>query len=328
MSESHRETLLGYLSGALDENETRKVQQELECNESLQLECAALRKETRPLEKYAQWTEHVYQPPKGLAKRTCRRIWEQADGGWQTADGSMDEPSPISAKRHSPRLSGALRRNPKRGEWKSTNVIATICIGIMVLLLLVPTVQFVKNQIVQTVRQKTIKKIANNIAALSQIHEEIIFQQNTDRSGTTRTGGTDLGTFLASFGKTNLSQKTLDYFAVGQQKAGKFVVSPQSSASTLVGRYPIDSQTPNSSQYIQSFPFPQISHLFDPLATVSSHFTERMPGLTFAEWYRISAPVFAEGGGGKSGETLMNVSSEQNIIFNDGHVFFRKVGNK
>jgi len=317
MSESQREILLGYLSGALDENENRKVQQELERNESLRLEFAALRKEMRPLAQYAQLTDHAYQPPKGLAKRTCRRIWEQADGDLQTAD----------TRHRSPERRASIR-NPKRNEWKSANIVPAICVSVMVLLLLFPTFRFVKNQVVQIVTQKHMNRIANNTAALSQMHEEYLFQNvlgNMDYSVAANAGGTDLGTYLASFGETNLSQKTLDFFPPDEQGIKKFAVSPQISVSTLVGRFPVNGQAQASPQYIQSIPLPQISHLFNPNATVSSQSPEKPTGLAYVEWYGTSPAVFTETGGGSNG-TLMNVSSEQNLIFRDGRVFFRKVG--
>jgi len=313
MNESRREILLGYLCGALDEDENRKVQRELERNESLQLELAALRKEMQPLAEYAQWMEHLYEPPQGLAQRTCRQIWQTADGGPLTAD---------SSSRHNlPRVDRKSHQNIKQGEWKFSDVIPAICIGIMVLLLLVPAFQMVKNQIVQMVRQKTMKKIVNNTAALSQIHEESLLLGRGGDLIVVNIGGTDLGTLLASFGEANLSQKTLNVFPPGQEEVGKYALLPESSVSTLVSCFPINSL---SQSYLQSFPLPQISGLFDPQAIVSSSFPEKTPGLTFIEWDGISTPVFVEVGGEKPGETFVNIRNEQNLIYRDGRVFFRK----
>jgi len=347
MNESRREILLGYLSGALDEDERRQVQQELERNESFRIECAALRKKVRPLSLYAQWTEQAYKPPEGLAKRTCQRIWLEMDGNRQTTDSRLgnnclsDNVSTLSIppKRNSPRLDREFhrnfnqnskqnsRQNSKRRKWRATDIFSAVCLGITILLLVFPTFQFVKNQIVQIVRQKTVKRIADNTVAMSQIHEGYLFYNETENLGdfiVASVGGTDLGSFLASFGETNLSQKTLNYFPP-EKEAGKFSVSPQSSVSTLIGRFPIhSSQSPGSLQYAQSFPYPQISHLFDPLATVFSRFPEERPEFTFVEWDGISAPVFAGVGEKKSNGTLIHVSNEQNLIYRDGRVFFRK----
>jgi hypothetical protein len=326
MSELQREILLGYLSGALDEAENRKVQRELERNESWQIEFATLRKEMRPLAKYAKWSELACQPPKGLAKQTCSRIWNQLDNGQQMPGlAEVKEATLIPIKRNPPRIYGAFHRNSKQGKWKSANVIATVCLGVMAVLLFFPAFQFVKNQVVHNVRQKTIKRIVDNTAALSQIHEGYIFQQNVgdvDYSVIANAGRTDLGTFLTAFREMNLSQKTLDFFSPEQQGSRTFITSPHSSATTLVDRIPLDSQSLVFSQYIQSLPFPQISHLFDPLMTGSSQFPLQATGLAFVEWDGISSPVFAQSRGN------VEVSDEQHLIFRDGRVFFRKVGNR
>jgi len=319
MGELRREILLGYLSGALDENETQKVRQELQWNETLQLEFAALRREIRPLTVYAQLSDQLYRPPKGLAKKACRRIWDEADGRRQTADGGHTD-SPIHAKRKHPGIYEESCRNPKRGGWKLAEVAPTLSVGILVLLLLIPAFQFVKNQIVQSVRQKTMRRIADNTAAMSKIHEDYFFYNelgNWGNSIVATLSGNDLGSFLSSCGEPNLSRGTLNFL-----QDREFSVSPQSSASTLVGHFPIHSNP--SPQYIQSFP--QVSSLFDPRVVVSSQSPEKTPGISFAEWDGISTPVFAEVGGGTPVGTLLDLSKEQNLIFRDGRLFFRKHG--
>ncbi|MCL2304185.1 MAG: hypothetical protein FWC43_02435 [Planctomycetaceae bacterium] len=321
MNQSHRDLLLGYLSGALDENESRKVHRELQRNESLQLEFASLRKEMQPLAEYAQWVEHAYKPPQGLAQRTCRRIWDQIDGRPQTADSGI-EGNKIRIDRESLRNSV---QNSKQGEWRFSNIFSTVCIGIMLLFLMVPAFQFVRNQIVQVVRQKTMKKIASNTAAISQIHEEALLQGKGNASFITNGNGTDLGSLLASFGETNLSQKTLTFFPPERKEAGKFSISPQSSPSTLIGHFSDGfGRSQSTPQYMESFPFPQISQLFDPLVTASSQPPGKVPGLLFVKWDGASTPVFVEIDGGKPGEVLMNASNAQNLIYRDGRVFFRK----
>ena len=320
MNES-REILLGHLCGALDEDENRKVQRELKRSESLQLEFAALRKEMRPLVEYAQWTQLAYEPPQGLAKRTCRQIWDQEDGRRQMLDGSLEADG--SLRHNSPRMEHGSHIHSKLGKWKPVDVFSVVCIGIMGLLLLVPAFLFVKNQITQIVRQKTVNRIVNNTAALSQIHEESLLLGRGENLIVANIGGTDLGTLLASFGETNLSQKTLNFFPPDQRDAGRYSFSPQSSVSTLIGHFPVDSL---SQFYMRSLPLPQISGLFDLQVITSSQFSEKTPGLTFIEWDGISTPIFVEVGRGKSGETLMNVSNEQNLIYRDGRIFFRKPG--
>ena len=317
MSESRRDILLGYLCGALDEDENRKVQRELKRNESFQLEFAALRKEMRPLVEYAQWVEHAYTPPQGLAKRTCRQIWDREDGVRHTVDGSLEADG--SLRQNSPRMERGSHKNSKWGKWKPSEVLSAVCIGVMVLLLMIPAFLLVKNQIVQVVRQKTVKRIVNNTTALTQIHEESLLLGRGENLIVTSIGGTDLGTLLASFGETDLSQKTLNFFQPSQKEVGHFSLSPLSSGPPLVGLFPVESLSPS---YMQSFPLPQVSGLFDPQAVIPSQYPERVPGLTFTEWEGISTPILVEVSGG----TFGNTGTEQNLIYRDGRVFFRKPG--
>jgi len=308
-----REILIGYLCGALDEDESRKVQQKLNRSESLQLELAALRKEMRPLEEYAQWMERACEPPQGLARRTCRQIWDQVDGGQQMADDGLDHSKPR-----------ADRKKTRQGEWKFSEVAPTICIGILVLFLVVPAFYWVRNQVVHIVRQKTMKKIANNTAALSQIHEESLLLGKGENLIVTNMGGSDLGTLLASFGETNLSQKTLNFFPPGEVNVGKYSLIPQTSVSILVGHFPVGSLSQFPPQY--TLPLPQVSELFDPQAVASTQCSEKIPGLIFIEWEGVSIPIFVEVGEGRTSGALINVSNEQNLIYRDGRVFFRKPG--
>jgi len=320
MTESRREILLGYLCGALDEDENRKVQRELKRSESLQLEFAALRKEMRPLVEYAQWTQLAYEPPQGLARRTCRQIWDREEGRHQAVDGSLEADG--SLRHNSPRID---RKNSKK-KWKPSDIMSLVCVGVLALLFLVPASLFVKNRIVQMVRQKTVNRIVNNTAALSQIHEESLLLGRGENLIIASIDGTDLGTLLASFGETDLSQKTLNYSLPAKREGVKYSFIPQSSVPGLVSYFPVDSLLQPSPQYLQSLPLPQISGLFDPQPVVSSPFSESTPGLTFTEWDGISTPIFAEAGKRNPGGPLFNINREQNLIYRDGRIFFRKSG--
>lgn len=79
MSDLERELLLGYLFGALEEHENQELGDELEQNERLRFEFAAIRNEVKPIQEYAQWSKHQIHPPQGLAKRTARKIWNKID---------------------------------------------------------------------------------------------------------------------------------------------------------------------------------------------------------------------------------------------------------
>jgi hypothetical protein len=69
MSQPVREQLLGYLLGALEEDEHREVKARLLASPQLQQELAHLRETLRPLA-----ADRVVPPPQGLWQRTCRLV--------------------------------------------------------------------------------------------------------------------------------------------------------------------------------------------------------------------------------------------------------------
>ena len=73
MTEPTRNQLLGYLLGALEEDEQTLVEQELQGNARLRRELALLSKALAPLD--ATW--HDYPPPPNLAADTCRFVETQ-----------------------------------------------------------------------------------------------------------------------------------------------------------------------------------------------------------------------------------------------------------
>lgn len=75
MNDLDREKLLGYLMNALEADEIAQVERELLRQPQLRNELAELQEELSPL-------TYVYEsidPPKDLAKRTCKRVWDMID---------------------------------------------------------------------------------------------------------------------------------------------------------------------------------------------------------------------------------------------------------
>ncbi len=70
-----RELLLGYLLGALDDDEQRQIEQQIERDPRWREELAALQARLEPLaESYAD-----FEPPQGLAQRTCAVVAARAE---------------------------------------------------------------------------------------------------------------------------------------------------------------------------------------------------------------------------------------------------------
>ena len=79
MNDTRREILLGYLSNALEDDEMRLVGIELEKHEEYRADLSELQEEIAPVMEYARHCDRAYSPPSGLARRTCRAIWDNVD---------------------------------------------------------------------------------------------------------------------------------------------------------------------------------------------------------------------------------------------------------
>ena len=353
MDESRREDLLGYLIGALEEDESQKVRKELERNETAQLELASLRKGLRPLAAYANWSEQLYEPPQNLAERTCSRIWDKIDSGLPEGDfpderahekenvlsDAPNEPAlplhPVAAssKRIAPRMNigNEYREKTWADRWKSSDLITVACVGIMLLFLAIPAFQFVKTQVVQIVFQHRMQKFVDSTAVITQFQEDIPFFKGgaiPDESEYVYSSGTDLGSLLLSFGETNLSQRTLEYLS-----PGRIVISNGASPLKIPGtehQMTTVSDTAFAqnfrSQYVQSVPFPQVSGLFTPNSPAFPITTRQMGGFTFADWGKTPVAVFSEAGKEGPSGAFVQTNDVQHIFFRDGRVFFRKTG--
>ena len=70
MAHHVQEQLLGYLIGALDDSERRRVEWRLQTDPQWQAELAAVRESLQPL----RLAQRTYAPPQGLASRTCQKV--------------------------------------------------------------------------------------------------------------------------------------------------------------------------------------------------------------------------------------------------------------
>jgi len=75
MNDKRREILIGYLLGALEPQESAKVDTEMQTNEDLRNDLATLYREISPINEIAD----RYEPPVGLATRTCQNLWSKID---------------------------------------------------------------------------------------------------------------------------------------------------------------------------------------------------------------------------------------------------------
>jgi len=75
MNDKRREILIGYLLGALEPQESAKIDAEMQNHEDLRNDLALLCREISPINEIADCCE----PPVGLAARTCQNLWSKID---------------------------------------------------------------------------------------------------------------------------------------------------------------------------------------------------------------------------------------------------------
>ena len=100
MNDQRRERLIGYLLGALEPRESAKVDAEMRNHEDLRRDLAVLCREISPINEMA---DH-YEPPVGLATRTCHNLWAEIDSSRNT------QTSQIANTMHSSRSAGKKRK--------------------------------------------------------------------------------------------------------------------------------------------------------------------------------------------------------------------------
>ena len=88
-----REQLLGYLLGALDAAESRQVEAELDQNPTLRVEMARFQELLSRLGMDEEPEE--FEPPKGLADRTCDFVAENGDAA-TVAQSALSSPVRLS----------------------------------------------------------------------------------------------------------------------------------------------------------------------------------------------------------------------------------------
>lgn len=145
MNDSVRENLLGLLLGALEDDERRALEEQLEVDAELRAEFAELRELVRPLDEQTV----NYEPASGLADRTFAFVQREAAlieaGAKRDMGGDADQLDVVRAVTGPTR--GAVKRKAQlspvkeqggRRSWKFSDVVAVVSVLVISLSLLLP----------------------------------------------------------------------------------------------------------------------------------------------------------------------------------------------
>lgn len=127
--------LLGYLLGALEESEQDSVEDELDQNPKLMRDLALVRESLQPL-----WlAEPDYDPPPGLAERTCRLIASQPTPRANPSPVDAEKPAEPAAAQIAPLPAAPLEGGRRYASWLDVSVAVGIVAAMS--LLVFPAVQ-------------------------------------------------------------------------------------------------------------------------------------------------------------------------------------------
>lgn len=358
MGDLRREILLGYLCGALEDSETELVENELGRNEIFRLELSSIRKEVEPLDFYARATEKSVLPPRRLAERTCASLWRKIDNGtidefeikdfedsdfesehplergplslvpvYQDTQLEEDRESPRIPKRQSSnilrRIYGERRASRLLGKRKSFPIHALLVSVIsVVFVFLIPTVFYVKDEIVRMYTAKYMKKLSDQATVASQLYGSSMMQEYLESKDLYQPyhSGTDVGTFFGAFTQVDLLPSTLNYSRENSLVYGSHSNSQDNPYSITQVNFGYPAQK-NSGFYPLSYP-----QSFVPHSNPSP--PQKNPGFTFADWNQIAVPVLKDVSEESEKGAFFEENPDQGVIYRDGRVFFRKLPTK
>jgi hypothetical protein len=153
MSHSAEEQLLGYVIGALDDSEREQIEDNLKDDPQLRHALALARQSLKPLETAAGG----YDPPPGLAERTCQLVAMQAAAESAQPARPLISALPVSA--------GWMNRV----RWP--DLVMAIGLGLAVSMLVLPAIQSGRFSAQLAACQDNLRKVGLALANYSQRHE-------------------------------------------------------------------------------------------------------------------------------------------------------------
>lgn len=188
MGQPSREDLLGYLLGALEPEDHRRVDRALSEDDRLRDALSALRQELVPLARVEE-TEPQERFPAGLARRTCEVIAREsrvsADDG--TANGQVTNgqvTSPLAATAQVPELSAIDSPQPVRmtdvshqrrlniGAWTLADYVIASTVAVLVLGMITPALLASRNQSRLLACQDNLRRIGTGLYNYAENHED------------------------------------------------------------------------------------------------------------------------------------------------------------
>jgi len=167
MTNRKREQLLGYLIGALEHSEHRRIEAELDRDPGMREELGRLEEGLRPLAA----ARRTFAPPEGLAARTCQWIALVAPRAGTEAPAAAGRPParPLARRMHT---AHAPPSSPAPWSWADLAVVA--CISAALALLILPAIQRSRMNMRLIACQDNLRALGVGLAQLHERHPEFL----------------------------------------------------------------------------------------------------------------------------------------------------------
>lgn len=334
MSEQKREILIGSILGALEEDEILRVERELKQSESLRNEWSALRKELEPL----RLVDAPSEPPFGLASRTTRNIWDILDKNpgkeaklFENAnclnsipdvfcdDKSFGHKPEPASKEKVRAYSPEKTKSPQYKPWRLPDLFVSLSVGFLIALIVFPLVHHLKNRATDIISSNEIRKFEGKLG----LYPENAFAQDETLNGNFwRVGAPEFEHVNLEEASRVLSPSTnFSGLQLTSSTPNLFAVSPKAvSVENLENKFADldglkdDLSDPNAKKTIYDFDIDSDDDVLDDLLHDPFYL-----GRSHTVFFVQSSPQLP------GGATFLHSSGTQNVLFRDGHVFFRLV---
>jgi prepilin-type processing-associated H-X9-DG protein len=171
MADRKRERLLGYLTGALEKTDERRVEEQLEDDRDLREELAEVEAALRPLRR----ARRQYAPPPGLAARTCQMIALLGLPPGAVVPESA-QPHPRERAR---RMTADAAPPTGAASWNWVDVAVAVCLFVAATVFVVPAMQRSRMNSRTMACQDRLRDVGRGFGSLAQTRPEftpVLFQ--------------------------------------------------------------------------------------------------------------------------------------------------------
>jgi len=156
--------LLGYLLGALDDRQQRRIDEQLIKSPELQAELARVEEDLEPLRRMSRW----HQPPLGLAARTCSMVFAFSEA--LAARKSAPRSPRVPVRRRARSMSPTAVPPSSTATWGWSDLLVAVSVFLAIAGLIFPAIQNSRMNMRMVACQNNLREIGVANAQFQQSH--------------------------------------------------------------------------------------------------------------------------------------------------------------